>query len=136
MSEEGVAMRSERGQATVELAVVLPFLLLVLLGIAELGMMLSAYLSVQTLAQRGAEDVGLGMSETAIVAQLDGLVPPDLNPAAVTIAFSPDESQGNWGFGTPVTVTVRYPYPVVAPLISSLVGSQVYLESSLTEPAG
>lgn len=129
-------MGGQRGQATVELAVVLPFLVLVLLGIAEMGMMLGSYLSVQSLAQDGSRDVALGLSEGAIISQLNGQVPANLQAGNVSVTFSPDAGTGGWTFGTPVTVLVRYPYAVDLPIISTIIGSQVNLSSSLVQPAG
>ena len=129
-------MEGQRGQATVELAVVLPFLLLVLLAIAEMGMMLSSFLSVQSLAQDGARDVALGLSEGAIISQLNGLVPSDLQASNLQVSFSPDAGTGGWAFGTEVTVAVQYPYPIIVPVISGLLGNQITLKSALIQPAG
>lgn len=129
-------MGGQRGQATVELAVVLPFLVLVLFSIAEMGMMLGSYLSVQSMAQDGARDVAMGLSEGAIISQLNGLVPANLQAANVSVNFNPDAGGGGWAFGTPVTISVRYPFLVAVPIISDIIGSQVYLGSSLVQPAG
>ena len=53
-SRSGRKRRGERGQSLVELAITLPFLLLLLVGVAEVGNALNAYLTVVDAGRDGA----------------------------------------------------------------------------------
>jgi Flp pilus assembly protein TadG len=46
--------RSARGQSLVELALTLPLLILILIGLLDLGRMLIAYVTIQNAAREGA----------------------------------------------------------------------------------
>lgn len=52
--------RGEHGQALVELAIVLPILLLLLTGMIQFGLMLNKYLSLNDAARAGARELALG----------------------------------------------------------------------------
>ncbi|MDI6825395.1 MAG: pilus assembly protein [Bacillota bacterium] len=106
-------LRSERGQALVELAVVLPVLFLILLGITEFGLAMNDQIVVAAAAREGAryaaiswEDEGWGcysgvrdkVSRTLDAGGLSTAVPYD-----VVL-----EDLGDY-----VRVTVTYPHPVI-----------------------
>jgi len=118
--------RSERGQSVVELAVVLPVLLLILLGIAEFGRLFHAYLTVEHAAREGARLAVTGADDAEIESQVLAAA-PGLEAGSLVVQVDPaSRSRGDI-----VTVTVDYTFDFVVPLIENVVGSQTVLSSSL-----
>ena len=66
------ANRSERGQAVIELALTLPLLLLIILGVFDFGLMFQKYEVVTNAAREGAR-VGVLPDYTPALARLRGL---------------------------------------------------------------
>jgi Flp pilus assembly protein TadG len=58
--------RQLRGAALVELAIALPLLLLVILGIIEFGVMFGNYLELSNVAREGARSAALGSNTSAV----------------------------------------------------------------------
>jgi Flp pilus assembly protein TadG len=109
-----------RAQSMVEFALVVPFLLLFILGIIELGYALFVYTSVQNAAREGARSAAVrpcptGADTVAIQnatrSRLPALV--DTNLIMPAIVYS-DSSKD---FGTAVTVTVSYSFQLLDPLV-------------------
>lgn len=108
-------LNNERGQATVELALVLPVLLLILFGIMEFGRVFSSYLILTNAAREGARLAAVGASDTAIEQRVeDAAAGLDLNRLTVTI--TPSES--NRVAGVQATVSVGYSVDLVTPVLS------------------
>jgi Flp pilus assembly protein TadG len=107
-------VRSERGQTAVEFALVAPLLIVLLLGIIQVGIAFHRYVEVTDAARAAAR--------RAIVARVAGVTPADIRAAAV--AAAPDLSDSSLGVdvgptdpanaasGTTVSVTVSYPYSI------------------------
>jgi Flp pilus assembly protein TadG len=108
-------IRSERGQALVEFAIVLPILAGLLIGIVEFGLVLSNYVKLTDAARVGAR--------SAIAVRLGGVTPSDaaqtvrdsagdLNQAKLSVTVTdPDWSAP----GSQITVTASYPYAIDVP---------------------
>jgi Flp pilus assembly protein TadG len=85
------ARRSDEGQALVELAVYLPFLLGFVLACLQFAAIFFAYLSVLN----SARDVGRWVAvhphttDASAIAQIRARLPSDLDSAALAISFSP-----------------------------------------------
>jgi Flp pilus assembly protein TadG len=106
--------RSERGQTAVEFALVAPLLIVLLLGIIQVGIAFHRYVEVTDAARAAAR--------RAIVARVAGVTPADIRAAAV--AAAPDLTGSSLGVdvgpsnpmtaasGTTVSVTVSYPYSI------------------------
>ncbi len=120
--------RVEAGQAVVELALVVPVLVLLLLGIAEFGRLYGAYLTVEQAAREGARVAALGGSDSDVIQAVDNAASwLDLKQLSVSIT----PSQGQRLAGQSVTVEVDYRFNFVAPVISSLVGNSILLHSKM-----
>lgn len=113
-------VREEKGQAVVELALVLSLLLLILLGILTFGLVMHDYLSVTYASREGARAAALGGSDAAVVDAVTTALPATLDPALVTTTITP--AQGNRPRGATITVTVSYPIPLDIPFIASALG--------------
>lgn len=121
-------LRGSRGQSAVELALLLPMLLLVLLGIAEGGAQHLAALIVEHSAREGAR-LGVTGADDADIADCVRSAAATLDQARLSVEVAP---LGERERGTMMTVTVSYVYPVVAPLIAQLAGGEVTLDAALT----
>lgn len=128
-----MTMRNEdqRGQSLVEIAVTMPILLLVLMGILDLGRAYWTYITLSDAAAEGAAYAALYPSDTeqAIARAADsssGLI--ELDPAMVTVTW------GELSAGSPITVTVEFEYVLLTPIMSKLVGETILMSSSQAQP--
>ncbi|MEW6274866.1 MAG: TadE/TadG family type IV pilus assembly protein [Bacillota bacterium] len=123
----GKTVRQEKGQALVELALLLPVLLLVLGGIIEFGRIFHAYLVITGASREGAR--------SAVVGEPYEEVREKVFSAAATldeddIAFSLDPE--NYTRGDMLTVTVTYDLDLVVPFISALLPDPFPLRAATT----
>jgi len=118
----------EGGQAAVELALVLPALILVLVGLVQVGVALSAYLTLQTAAYEGARLATTGATTSAIVSRIDA-VAADIPPSALNISVSPAPPLT---YQSNVTVSVTYDLPVAFGAVAHLWGASIPLTASVT----
>lgn len=122
------AGRNQDGQAAVELALVLPLLVLLLFGMLEGGRILGTYLSVNHAVREGARLAALGATDAMIdqrvrdsAAMVDrGLLTVEINPV------------GQRQRGAGVTVSAAYPLPIFAPVIPALTGGTFTISASAT----
>ncbi len=123
-------VRTEEGQATVEFALVLPVLAVIIVAIIQFGGLYNHYVSITDGARAGARLPAVSRTASNPVAVtkqaiLDSL--PALDPAKLGVTVTPSPP---WTSGQQVTVTATYPYKI------SLLGMVVKsgrLSSSTTE---
>jgi Flp pilus assembly protein TadG len=123
--------KDQRGQSLVEIAVTLPILLLVLMGILDLGRAYWTYITLSDAAAEGAAYAALNPTDTeqAIARAADssnGLI--ELDTALITVTHS-ELSAGN-----PITVTVEFEYVLWTPIMRDLVGETILMSSSQAQP--
>lgn len=151
-----VYRRFSRGQAVVELALVLPFVLLLTLGVVDVARLFSAYVALTDGVREAALFAGEGNGSTKwcaippadVIACPAGSVGhefpnPDniayqiqfdavgLDPARVTMdapVCVPDPCSGTGS----VTVIVSYRFSLVTPILSQLFGDGVTVTASTT----
>ena len=104
------SVRGERGQTMTEFAVILPILLMLILGIAQLGIAFNNYLSLTDAVRAGARYGGV--SRTSATPSADTIAKvkqsgANLNQTnlAVTVAST-------WQPGADLTVCATYPYSI------------------------
>ncbi len=104
-------LRSERGAAAVEFALVLPILLVLALGIVEFGRAFQVQATLAAAAREGARVLALQGDEAAVEAAVQS-VSTSLNPGltADDIDVLPISCDGALA-GTNATVTIDYPMP-------------------------
>ena len=128
-SNRGPRGASQSGQAVIELALTLPLLLVIVMGIFDFGLMFQRYEVVTNAAREGAR-VGVLPNYTTADAQARAqqyLTSGGLSSSSATI----DATVAATTFGTPaktvnqVTVTVAYPYtyPFIGPILNLVGGS-------------
>ena len=111
-----------------ELALVVPVLVLLLLGIAEFGRLYGAYLTVEQAAREGARVAALGGSDAQVTQTVDK-VASWLDTTKLTVQITPPDGQRL--AGQSVKVEVDYRFRFVAPVISRLVGDSILLHSTM-----
>jgi Flp pilus assembly protein TadG len=106
--------RGDAGQATVELALALPFVLLLLLGVIQVGLVVAAHVRVVNAAREGAR--------AAAVDDRPGAARRAATEAGADPARCRTTVSGRAGPGSRVRVEVRCREPTVVPLIGPLLG--------------
>ncbi|NIM93007.1 MAG: pilus assembly protein [Anaerolineales bacterium] len=112
-------LRSRPGQAVVELAVVLPILLILFIGIINLGILINSQVILTQAAWEGARagatvDPMEGSGDGAIVGAIRASASGLSNPNAVTIDVTPPIDERDRGIG--LTVKLHYPLRLSLPI--------------------
>jgi Flp pilus assembly protein TadG len=129
LSSRGRQRDTQSGQAVIELALTLPLLLVIVMGIFDFGLMFQQFEVVTNAAREGAR-VGVLPNYTTADAQARAqqyLTSGGLSGASATI----NAAVAGTTFGTPaktvnqITVTVNYPYtyPFIGPILNLIGGS-------------
>lgn len=125
---------SERGQSLVELAISFVFMMLLLVGIAEFGIILFQYVQLRDAAQEGALYGSMYPADTlSIESRIRGASskPIDLqNPEVEIFVSYPD---GSLCEGNPIKVNVVYPHKVFMPLLPKIIGDTLMLNGEVTD---
>lgn len=115
-------LKGTQGQGLVEMAIVLPVLLLLLFGILEFGRIFNAYLVTKEASREGARLAALGNNNAVVVnaaKNAAGIFDYD----AVEVSISPlDVNEREKGEA--VTVTVSYTVDLIAPVITGFMGDK------------
>lgn len=116
--------KSKKAQSMVEMAIVLPLLLLMLFGIIEFGRILGGYMIIHDLAREGARYGVVGMSDANI---RNHIITNDsfLSIASGDITITP----GNRTVGSPLTVGIDYDMDIITPIISNIVPNPMKLSA-------
>ena len=118
--------RGSRGQATVEMALVLPILIWLLIGLVDVARMANAVITLQH-ATREAVRLGITGAADSEVTERAQLTATTLDPATLTITITPAGSRTT---GSDITVKLDYKYKVLA--LMGIIGSEVPLSATLT----
>ncbi len=118
------APRADRGQAAVELALVLPVVLLLVLAALQVGLVARDVVLVEHAAREAARAAAVDDDPVAVRrAALEG---SGLSGDRLDL-----HQRGRDGPGSRVTVTVRYRSPTDVPLVGRLLGDRT-IEASVT----
>lgn len=119
--------KKEKGQALLELALVLPILILLLTGIFEFGRIYSAELIVNHSAREGARLGSVGAQDSAIITRVQNTA-SGLDTSQLAIVIVP--SEGNRVRGSEISVSVDYPVSIVTPFVSVITGATVNVDAT------
>lgn len=120
--------KSERGQALVETALVLPVLLLLIMGMVELGRLGNAYLVVTHAARHGVRFGATGGNNSGIVEKAKNASVP-LDSSKLTVSIAPESGRSS---GDDISVTVSYPVELFTPFVSGFLTNPVVVKSTIT----
>lgn len=115
-----------RGQGVVEFALVLPILLLLMLGLLNLGVMINAQIILTQAAWEGARagatlDVAAGEGDAEIEGAVSAALAGLSDPSLVAIQITPDEAARAalpWPGprGEPLVIVLDYPLDLALPI--------------------
>jgi Flp pilus assembly protein TadG len=121
--------KDERGQSMVEMALILPILLLLLVGILDVGRVIYSYAHLQMAAQETVRLGGLDKNDQDITSFADQYVKLG-DPSKLIVKITPGDTLRH--SGDYVTVQLSYPFTFDTPLISLLFPSPFYLQTQST----
>lgn len=121
-------LKSKSGQSLVEMAIILPVLLMLIFGMVEFGRILSSYLIMENLCRDAARYGVVGHTDTQIT-NLISSENPGLDSSGLTTSISPTGTRTR---GTALTITLNYSVTLVSPIISGLLPNPYPLETSCT----
>lgn len=118
--------KNEKGQALVELALILPILLMLIFGIIEFSRVFNAYLIVTNASRDGVRQGAVGASDNTIITAVKNSV-LILDSNKVTISIQPTETYRKRG--DELKIHVEYPVKIYAPIISKITGDPYVVKS-------
>lgn len=122
-------IKDEKGQSLVEMALLLPLLLLLLAGIFDFGRLLYSYTHLHLATQETVRLGGLGKADTEIDQFARSYI--DLgDPSLLEVSISPTDV--NRKSGEYMTVTLDYPIDIVTPFFSSFFPTPFILSTKST----
>jgi Flp pilus assembly protein TadG len=121
--------KDESGQSLVEMALVLPILLLLLVGILDFGRILYSYAHLHMAAQESVRKSGLGAKDLETIQFAKNYIHlGDSSQLKVTVA----PTDVNRKSGDYVKVTLEYPLKVYTPLLSNILPIPEFIISDST----
>ena len=117
-------IKDQRGQALVEMALVLPILILVVFGIIEFGRIYTYQLQINSVARQGARTAAVGKL-------VDDPTVEDIMLDAIGGAATGRTTDVTRGSDT-VTSAITEPVKIYAPVISVFTGDPMVLHASVT----
>lgn len=118
---------NKKGQSLVEMALILPIIILLLMGMVEFTRIFGSYLLITHASREGARMASIGKSDTVIVDSVKDKVNV-LNVSDLQITLTPDESTRR--SGDDVKVSVKYKVIIYAPVISSIIPNPLEMEAN------
>ena len=122
-------IKNNRGQALVEMALILPVLLLIIFGIIEFGRIFNAHITLTHASREGARAGALGGSNTEIVEIVKGSSYP-LDIEAENIEITPGENSRVGG--ETVKVYISSSIDIYTPFINVLLENPFPVDGKTT----
>lgn len=110
-------IKSEKGQATVELALSISILLFLVFGIIGFGHIFHVYLTLEHASREGARGASVGRTDTEIV-EIVKNSSQSLDSTKLSITTTPIKTERKKGVYA--TVTLSYPVDVSLPLLDAI----------------
>ncbi len=122
-------IKEEKGQSLVEMALLLPILLLVLVGIFDLGRVMYTQMHLHLATQETVRLGGLGASDEEMIQFAKDFVNVgDVTLLEVTI----NPTENNRVSGDYVTVSLQYPIQFFTPFVSRVIPSTFKMTANST----
>lgn len=120
-------IKNKKGQAIVELAIILPFLLLLIIGMVDCGRVMNAYLVTTNASREGARQASVGKNDTEVIASIQNAA-DSLDTPRLQITIMPQASERTRG--TEVRISVSYPVEIITPLIGQIISNPYMIQTS------
>ncbi len=120
--------RSKRGQSLVEIALILPILLIILFGIMEFGRVFHSYLVITHAAREGAR-YGIISKDAAQIKQKVQDASPGITLDLSDIDVNPST---NLTAGVPLTISVEYQLDLFTPVLADIIPNPIVISTSST----
>ncbi len=122
-------IRDERGSALVEMALVMPILLLLLCGIVEFGRIFHAYIVVQQAARDAVRYASIGSSDD----QVRSVIERNMTSLDVTrMSYDVQPSESERTAGDSVTVDITYDHTLLIPYLQGVIPDTLSLHSEIS----
>lgn len=121
--------KGERGQALVEMALVIPLFFLLLFGVIEMGRVGFAYVTVSNASRAGVRMATTGGTDQDIQTVVSQAA-PTLDQTELTTIITPTQAYRQ--SGQTVQVQVTYPVHLIIPLISNILPNPFIVSSTLS----
>jgi Flp pilus assembly protein TadG len=118
-------IRSQRGQATVELAITITLLIFILFGIIDFGRIFHVYLTLEHAGREGARVASLGATDIEVFQRTKDSA-PSLIPENMTISVTP--SKENRTRGVYATTQITYPVSLSTPLFQNILPNPFHVK--------
>lgn len=126
----GTKNRFQPGQATLELALILPVLLLLVFGMIEFGRLYSVDLGIANAARDGARAAAVGATDAQVTDIVQkGVQALTLTPSELGVVVTP--VLASRVRGATVRVYVYYPVRIYTPVISNVIGETHEVSSAV-----
>jgi Flp pilus assembly protein TadG len=122
-------MRKKKGQALVEVAIIVPILLLFICGIVDFGRILNASSSLNMVTQESVRLAGLGKSDVEVTQFAYNKVNTS-NRATLNVNINPSYALRKPG--DYVTVEISYDVKYITPLVNIILPSPLKIKSKST----
>ena len=113
-------MKSQKGQALVETALILPILLMLLFGITDFGRIFHVYLTLDHAGREAARAAAVGLEDVVIEERIEN-ASGGLDQDKLDIDILP-LGKSNRNSGGDVTITLTYPVDFLTPIIGQIIG--------------
>ena len=124
-------VKSEKGQSMVELALILPIIILILFGILEFGRIFYSYIVITNAAREGARVGAVGSPDSVIIERIREAAPLPYAESKLAITrLEPHEDARTPGI--PLTVEVAYDVDLVTPILEDILPNPITLKSRVT----
>lgn len=119
-------IRNRRGQALVELALTLPLLIMLVMGIIEFGRIFHSYILVTNASREGARIAITGADNTTIISRVNDV---SGTLGSVTVVITPNDKALRKS-NTSVEVNVKHNLSLITPLLDTIVPNPIQLSSA------
>jgi Flp pilus assembly protein TadG len=118
---------NKKGQSMVEMALILPIIILLFMGMVEFSRIFGSYLLVTHASREGARMASIGRTDEEVRTNVTNKV-NILNVSELQIIFIPEDDSRITG--EDVRVCVKYKLQIYAPVISSIVSNPFEMEAN------
>lgn len=122
----GNIFKNKKGQAMVEIAIIIPILIIILMTIFEFGRIFNTYLIMTHASREGARSAALGCNDTEVSQAVNNSV-AYLDASNLTISITPTKSSRTRGSN--VTVNLKYDLDIIVPVIDKILPDPFNIES-------